>query len=172
MKNQEQEKNPQEYGYVGDELITMTAEDFISLRQALNASLSKETSLTYPEKYKYINRENGEAIKNVTDKNKAVALKIVDVSATLNSLPLVSRTPEGIRLLEMELVMGRIHIDMVESGVAKHKSFFEQTPAGEGVFAKLKENAKEIPDAPSIDNVPIMNVEPEVEATSIEENEK
>lgn len=137
----DQLKDPKEYGYSGDEVISMTARDFLAIKQVLNNSLQRETKVLFPEKYKYVNRENGEDIKKVTDKNKHLAMKIVDVDATRMSTPHISRTPEGMDLLEAELIMTRIHVNMVDSGVAKHQSTFSKNvPVGEGVFAQKEES--------------------------------
>ena len=134
--NQNQ-KNPNEYGYMGDEVITMTAQEFAEMKGAIDFFLEKETKFDFPELYKYVNRDTGELIKTVTEKNKDVAVKVVDVEGTLNAKPRVYRTQEGINLLKVKLLTEKIHMNMVESGVAKHKSFFEKqnldAPLGETI---------------------------------------
>jgi len=124
------EKNPAEYGYVGNEEITMDASKFMRIGSAIDFALSKETKEYFPEKYKYVNRDTGATIKTVTEKNKHLAVKILDVDSTLASTPTIFRTREGIEILKVKILSEGIHIDMIDKGVAKHKSFFESMVKG------------------------------------------
>lgn len=119
------EKNPVEYGYVGNEEVTMIASQFMRMKTLIDFALDKETREYYPEKYKYVNRETGATIKTVTEKNKHLAVKILDIDATLGSTPVIFRTKEGIEMLKVRLISESVHIDMIDKGVAKHKSYFE-----------------------------------------------
>lgn len=113
-------KRPEEFGYVGGENFEISSEEFMSIKGAIDAFLAKETSAVFPEKYKYINRETNETIKTVNEKNKHIAMKIVDVENTLQSQPVIQRTEEGVRLLEIRMMLDAVHLRNVESGVAKH----------------------------------------------------
>lgn len=125
-----EKKNYTDYGYVGDEQIKMDAVSFMKLRGVVSAFLDKETNVFFPEKYKYVNSQTGETIKKLTEKNKHLAQKIVDVEATMSGQPSISRTAVGQELLDIQLLMNKIHMDMIDEGVAKHKSVFEK-PLGE-----------------------------------------
>ncbi len=141
----ENQKNPQEYGYVGDEQITMTAQQFAEMKNALDFFLEKETKLYYPELYKYINKNTGEEIKKVTEKNADVAMKVVNVEGTLQATPKIFRTREGVDLLKLKLVTEQIHISMINTGVAKHKSYFEglNKPQTEAPLGDTSESTEE-----------------------------
>lgn len=119
------EKNPAEYGYVGNEVITMEASKFMRMQGMIAFALEKETKEYFPEKYKYVNKETGAVVKTVTEKNKHLAVKILDVEATLASTPVIFRTREGVEMLKVRLLTEGVHVDMIDKGIAKHKSFFE-----------------------------------------------
>lgn len=127
----ENQKLPSEYGYVGDENLNITAEEFGRQKGMIEYFLTQETKFYYPEKYKYINKVTGETIKTVTEKNKDVAVKVVDIESTLNSTPIIFRTQEGINLLRMKYSMEKIHVSAIDSGIAKHKSYFEKLEENE-----------------------------------------
>lgn len=113
-------KNPEEYGYTGGERFEILAEEFMDVKGAIDAFLAKETNTVYPEKYKYIHKDTKETIKTVNEKNKNVAIKVVDVESTLQSQPVVQRTDIGLRVLQIRMMLDGIHMRNVDSGVAKH----------------------------------------------------
>lgn len=123
---EQNEKNPNEYGYVGNETVEMEAGKFMGMKGLVDFALAKETKEYFPEKYKYVNKDTGATIKTVTEKNKHLAVKIMDVEATLNSAPVVFRTREGIEMLRVRMMAEGVHVDMIDKGVAKHKSFFQE----------------------------------------------
>ncbi len=163
--SKEVQKNPALYGYVGDELITITAMDYVRLRGAIEAFLGKETTVSYPEKYRYVNKETGEPIKVLTEKNKPLARKIVDFEATMGSNPAISRTEEGLELLEIKFMMEGIHIKNIEEGIAKHKSFFDELNAkqNEAPMSVVKDDPQ-----PEEESTPSDEVE-EADVTQTEE---
>lgn len=134
---EQNEKNPNEYGYVGNETVEMEAGKFMGMKGLVDFALAKETKKYFPEKYKYVNKDTGATIKTVTEKNKHLAVKIVDVEATLNSAPVIFRTEEGIEMLRVRMMAEGVHVDMIDKGVAKHKSFFENN------IKSFQENAQE-----------------------------
>ena len=136
------EVNYSEYGYLGTEQVVMDAMSFAKLRGVVDAFLEKETNAVFPQKYMYVNEKTGDVIKTLNEKNKPFAKKIVDVEATMNSEPVVQRTREGVELLSIHLMMNEIHKNMVDSGVAKHKSVFEKMSQERNVF---EENQKDEP---------------------------
>ena len=136
------EVNYSEYGYLGTEEVVMDAMSFAKLRGVVDAFLEKETNVIFPEKYMYVHEKTGEVIKTLNEKNKPFAKKIVDVESTMSSAPVIQRTREGVELLSIHLMMNQIHKNMVDNGVAKHKSVFEKMSQERNVF---EENQKDEP---------------------------
>lgn len=118
----ENEKNPMEYGYMGDETVTlkMTGAEFMKVKQVIDFYLSEETKPMYPEKYKYIHKETGAPIAKLTDKNRDVAMKVVDINSTLASNPVIYRTAAGLNLIDLQMLWGKLHMQNVENGSAIH----------------------------------------------------
>lgn len=112
-------KNPQEYGYVGDEMISVPVKEYWKLKELVDATLMEETKHYFDEKYMYVNPE-GQKVEKLTEKNKATSRRIVNIEATLTSDARILRTPKGLDMLELKLALNKIHLDMIESGVAKH----------------------------------------------------
>jgi len=116
----QEQKNPSEYNYTGDELITITAREFASLNGVVDYALDQETNKFYPEKYNFINKETNERVNKVTEKNKHLAIKVVDLERTLDGDPIISRTRRGQDILRVKLILEKIHMQNVDSGIAKH----------------------------------------------------
>lgn len=121
----ENQKNPSEYGYKGDEQITVNARFFKIAWNIVHAQLEEETKLYYPEKYKFVDKETGKDIKKVTKANQHKAVEIVDVEATVNSKPRLYRTEKGQALLKVNNEFAQIHFKNVQDGIAKHHSELE-----------------------------------------------
>lgn len=115
-----QKNNPSEFGYLGNEEIVITANELVTLIQATEFFLDKETEKKIPFKFKHVNRETGAEISKVTEKNKHLALKIVDIQKTLDSDKVLSLTPDGVELLKVKMMLEGIHVANIDKGVAKH----------------------------------------------------
>lgn len=119
MKQEEGQVNYAEFGYIGDENISIPVQDYYKFKEVVDQELAKNTTHSFPEKYIYVDQE-GKTVKKVTDANRDLVKKIVDIDATMSAKPTITRTPLGMQLLEIKLSMNRVHKEMVESGVAKH----------------------------------------------------
>lgn len=116
------EKHPSEYNYKGDEKISITVNEFQVFARLADIILLQETKAEYNEKYHYVNKENSEVIKTITDKNKHLAVKVFDWEKTKSSEPTISYTPMGMEALNMKYVVQGIHLRNIEEGTAKHIS--------------------------------------------------
>lgn len=129
----QKKQNPSEFGYIGNEKIEITSTEFTSIVQMVDYFLNKETEKKIPYKFKHINAETGLEIGKITDKNRHQALKIVDIDKTLNSQEVVSLSKDGLELLKLKMQLESIHLENIESGVAKHsdvlRAFFEKSTA-------------------------------------------
>lgn len=125
----DKKQNPSEFGYVGNEKIEITSNEFTTIVQMVDYFLDKETEKKVPFKFKHINAETGADIGKLTDKNKLQALKIIDVDKTINSPQVLSLSPDGVQLLKLKMQLEGIHLSNIDSGVAKHrdelKAYFE-----------------------------------------------
>lgn len=122
----EQNFNPDMYGYEKTAMIPVPAEVFQGLRTALNYLLKKESEERYPDLYKYVDKVTGAEVKRVTEKNKDSVVKVVDVERTLTPRePVISRTVEGIETLRLKLKLEEVHMSMIENGIAKTQEQFE-----------------------------------------------
>lgn len=146
MDKSQEKKNYDEYGYVGGTMVQMKAEEYWELKSLVEAMLPQETKVFFPEKYSYVHRDTGEPIKTLNDKNRHLALKIVDAEATMDSKPTIQRTPMGMELLKMNLTLKRIHFNNVENGVAVHIATYQEQEAlaekERGITLKVAEDSQ------------------------------
>lgn len=120
MDKSQEKVNYEEYGYLGNEMISISAQNYFKLKEIVDQELSKNTTHSFPEKYMFVDKVTGKVVKKVTDANRDSVQKIVDVDNTMKATPSISRTPLGMQLLEIKFEMNQIHKNMVDSGVAKH----------------------------------------------------
>lgn len=138
----EVQKNPLEYGYAGNEEVVMSAELFQRLRTVLDYFLGQETQELYADNYKLLDTVTGKEV----DKASPTTVKIVDIQKTLSQKePRVYRTKEGVEILRLKLMTEGVHAKMIETGVAKHKSFFEAlgAPSSEVPLGETNEGTEE-----------------------------
>lgn len=141
-EKEDQIKNAHEYGYLGNEIIPVKVTEYWKLKELVDEILLDETQPMFAEKYMYVHRDTGKRIDKVTEQNKSVAVKIVNVQGTLESAPTVYRTARGMKLLEMKLAMNQLHLDMIKSGVAKHM------PTLQAQFEADKANLSTVENSP------------------------
>lgn len=119
-EKKEELKNPAEYGYLGDEVILVPVKEYYKLKELVDETLMEETKPMYGEKYQYVDVNTGAKVGKLIEKNKPTSKKIVNIDGTMQAEPVIFRTPKGMKMLELKLVMNKIHLDMIEAGVAKH----------------------------------------------------
>jgi hypothetical protein len=120
MSVEKKEVVAQEFGYIGDETISIPVKEYFKLKEMVDECLVENTVHHFPEKYMYVDVVTGVKVEKLTPKNKSTSKKIVNVEATMSATPTVSRTPKGMAFLEMKLFMNQLHLNHIESGVAKH----------------------------------------------------
>lgn len=131
---QEENKNPQDYGYKGDEIIEISAREFMVFKTAIEDGINATSSAYMPEVKKYINTETAEEVYNPSaeDVQSGKVVQVMDRSATFaphNTI--VTFNPEKLTremTLAQEFVF-EIHNRNVDKGVAKHRSEFEKEQA-------------------------------------------
>lgn len=124
--------NPDEFVYSQETKVEISAELFQRLREVLNYALTKETQNLYADNYKYVDKNSGAEIKKITEKNKDNAVKIVDVDKVLSPKEaLVYRTREGVEVLRLKLMTEEVHMSNIQSGLSKHKSYYENLALGD-----------------------------------------
>lgn len=122
----QESKNPFEYGYLGNEEIKISANEFNLLRKAIDCGIEATQKIDYPEVLVYRDIETGKTV--TSPKQEDIASGKVrlstDKEATFNpdNAKIVydgqKLKPEMLYATEMML---DIHIRNVESGVAKSK---------------------------------------------------
>lgn len=125
-----EQKNPMEYGYLGDEQITISAKEFMLIKQALEAGISATMETSLPEITKYVNFETTEDVlkPRAEDLSSGKVVLVTDRVATF-SQDNVQVKYDAKRLtremvLSQELIL-EIHNRNVEAGVAIHQSALE-----------------------------------------------
>ena len=118
-------KNPQQYGYTGEEKFEISSGEFQMLRLALEKGLQNGTKLEAQEVIVYLDAQTGEKVENpsrediemgkitlVTDKQATFAPENIKFSYDMTK---ISR-----EMLLAQEILADIHLRNVESGVAKH----------------------------------------------------
>lgn len=118
--SEKENKNPAEYGYLGDEKINITGKHFQEIFQFVETLLEDETKAYFPQKYMHVDRETSKKVKP-TKNNKHKIAKVVDPQGTMSAEPTIYRTEKGIGLLKLKNFLAEIHFKNVEDGIAKHK---------------------------------------------------
>ncbi len=122
----EQIKNPFEYGYLGDEKIEISANEFNLIRTALDHGIAATQKIDYVEITAYRDSETGKAVANPKEEDVAsgkVRL-ITDKEATFH--PSNAKVVYDGQKLKPEMLYASemildIHIRNVEAGIAKSK---------------------------------------------------
>lgn len=120
-----EQKNYNDYGYVGDEKIEISVQEFIALRKALEKAMDNGTKVELPQVFNYFDVTKGTRIKKPTKKkleNENVK-EFFDSEATFSEdnakvsydANLYPEVYNGFSLLMI------IHNRNVEEGIAKHK---------------------------------------------------
>lgn len=103
--------NPNDYGYLGNEKITISAEEYMLFKIALEQGLSLTQNISYPSKYK---EEDGK--------------KYFDNESTFTNENIVTEY-DGKKLTKEMLVaqslLVEIHLRNIEEGIAKSKEQLE-----------------------------------------------
>lgn len=120
-KEQEVQKNYSEYGYRGDEDLTIKGYVFRDLVQNIEKLLRKEIVEYYPEPTKLVNREYQEATKKQIKDGEA--FKVLDLEGLLqNNEPEVFYTPLGKSLARLKFTLEAMHAENTDAGKATHIS--------------------------------------------------
>ena len=116
-KEEKQFKNPAEYGYKGDEKVTITGFQFRESLKNTQECLADEIMEYYPEQTKMINREYQEATEEEIAKGEA--FEVLDLEAMLqNPRPMVFYTKKGLNLLRQNFMLEGVHNENIENGTA------------------------------------------------------
>lgn len=129
-------KDPNKYVLPNDSVVKLGAEEYKFIEQIVSVILEKrETQVTYPEFYNYLDNKSGKFVEKATmgQLQSGEVKEIVDFQATMqNQRPIVSRTEYGQQLLQVKLILARIFQDAVEDGTAILKAELpKETPLDE-----------------------------------------
>lgn len=124
-------KNPFDYGYLGEEEITITAREFNLIRTALEQGIAATQKINYVEVIVYRDTTTGKEVKNPSQEDiqtgkvklsmdKAETFNQQNTQVTYDAMLL---RPEMLYASEMIL---DIHIRNVESGIAKTREELEK----------------------------------------------
>lgn len=125
MKEQEENKNPQDYGYTGDERFEVSAREFMTFKMAVEAGIQATAEVYMPEVTKYVNTETAQEVLNPSadDVLSGKVVQVTDRQATFSERNIQIKYNANKITKEMtaaqEMVFD-IHSRNVESGVAKH----------------------------------------------------
>jgi hypothetical protein len=135
----ENQIDPNSYGYEQTDVVSVPAELFQRVRTVLDFFLSKETQELYADNYKFVDKTTGKEV----EKPNENTTKIVDIQKTLSPKDArVYRSREGIEILRLKLMTEEVHLEMIKSGIAKHLSHFEPKKA-EAPLGDTSEGTKE-----------------------------
>jgi len=117
-------KNPFEYGYLGDERFEISAMEYNLLRVALEQGLEATQSVDYPEVFQFIDTATSKKATKYTDEDLALGrvVRVTDKEATF-SQGNAQVSYNGLKLkaemLHAQELLMDIHVRNMESGIAK-----------------------------------------------------
>lgn len=119
--------NPLDYGYTGSEAITISAKEFVLLKNAVEAGIAATMEAYLPEVTRYVNVKTTKVVKNPTSEDlvsKKVVL-VTDREATFSQENVsVKYNANKItrEMIQAQALIMEIHERNVEVGVAIHSS--------------------------------------------------
>jgi hypothetical protein len=123
-------KNPMNYGYLGDEQITISAREFMMMKAAVEHGINATSESYMPEILKYVNTEDSSFVENPSDSDLASGkvVPVTDREATFNPRNVKFKystklTPD---MVEAQQLILEIHTRNVEMGNAKSKEELEE----------------------------------------------
>lgn len=126
----EEVKNPMNYGYFGDEQITITAREFMMMKAAIEHGINATHESYMPEVLKYINTEDSSIVESPSEEDliSGKVVTVTDREATFNPRNVKFKystklTPDMVAAQELIL---EIHTRNVEMGNAKSKEELEE----------------------------------------------
>lgn len=126
----EEVKNPMNYGYFGDEQITITAREFMMMKAAVEHGINATSESYMPEVLKYVNTEDSSIVESPSDEDlmSGKVVPVTDREATFNPKNVKFKystklTPDMVAAQELIL---EIHTRNVEMGNAKSKEELEE----------------------------------------------
>lgn len=176
MSKGKEQKNYGEYGYVGDEQIVISVQEFQVLKLAIDQAINNGVEVKRPQVLKWVNKEGKEVKFSLDKARKGEITQSVDVEAT--------KSDENVQVLydnalfphifsANEVIMG-VHFRNVEEGVAKTKEEQEAYVAERKAKGQMKvedDEAEvsevETPNAP----MGVVRDEPETEGEQSEDKE-
>lgn len=124
METKEQQKNYNEYGYRGNEDLTIKGYVFRDLVQSVEKLLAKEIVEYYPEPVKMVNKQYQEATKKQIKDGEA--FRVLDLEGLLqNNEPNVFYTPLGKSLARLKFTLEAMHAENVDTEKATHISILK-----------------------------------------------
>lgn len=125
----EEIKNPMNYGYFGDEQITITAREFMMLKAAVEHGINATSESYMPEVLKYVNTEDSSLVDSPSNEDLASGkvVPVTDREATFNPSNVKFKystklTPD---MVDAQQLIMEIHTRNVESGTAKSREELE-----------------------------------------------
>lgn len=111
----------QNYNYTGDENITITAKDFLILKQAVEDGINNTVIVNFPEVLTPLNRETGELATEM-DIKEGKSILVTDSQGTFGQENR-KLSYDGLKLtaamLEANRILLETHKKNIESGIAK-----------------------------------------------------
>jgi hypothetical protein len=135
--------DPKNYVYTPDDEIKMSGDVFVNVVRAISDALQNETKFSFEEKYDWVNQKTGKTISKPKKEDiaRGIVVKIPSVKKTLESQPVVSRTPLGQYLLNVSLELEKQHLKNIERGDVKTKEEVENK--SKEMLNKIKEISEE-----------------------------
>lgn len=120
---QAEEKNPLEYGYLGEERVEITAKEFMQLKNAVEQGINATLESYLPEVLRYVNRETSEIVLEPSQEDVASGkvVTVTDREATFNpaNVKYQYNTKLSPDMIKGQQLIMEIHERNVETGVAK-----------------------------------------------------
>lgn len=115
--------NPGNFGYLGNEEVTISAREFMALKVAVEHGINATAESYMPEVIKYISTESLAEVKNPTELDIAngVVMPVTDREATFNprNVKFKYSSKLTIDMVDAQQLIMEIHSRNIESGIAK-----------------------------------------------------
>jgi hypothetical protein len=127
---QEEVKNPMNFGYLGDEQITISAKEFMALKVAVEHGINATAESYMPEVLRYLSTSDGSQVENPSaeDIRLGVVIPVTDREATFNASNVKFKYSSKLTvdMVDAQQLIMEIHTRNVENGIAKSREELEK----------------------------------------------
>jgi hypothetical protein len=125
-----EQKNPMNFGYLGDEQITISAKEFMALKVAVEHGINATAESYMPEVLRYLSTADGSHVENPSaeDIKLGVVVPVTDREATFNAnnVKFKYSSKLTVDMVDAQQLIMEIHTRNVENGVAKSREELEK----------------------------------------------